>query len=69
MQRLMIVILGGDWAGNVYGNSGCPSTCVGKHIISHIVLRYQQIIIDYVNYNPWAFQNAYFDFGAIRVYT
>ncbi|KAH6901272.1 endo-beta-glucanase [Coprinopsis sp. MPI-PUGE-AT-0042] len=42
----------GDWAGSVYGNSGCPSTCV-----------------DYVNYNPWAFQNAYFDFGAIRVYT
>jgi hypothetical protein len=23
-------ILGGDWAGNVYGSSGCPSTCIGK---------------------------------------
>ncbi|KAF8152572.1 glycoside hydrolase family 16 protein [Crassisporium funariophilum] len=42
----------GDWAGAVYGQSGCPSTCV-----------------DYVNNNPGAFQNAYFDFASIKVYT
>ncbi|KAF9528601.1 glycoside hydrolase family 16 protein [Crepidotus variabilis] len=41
----------GDWAGGVYGNSGCPSSCD-----------------DYVNNNPGAFQNAYFDFASIRVY-
>ncbi|KAJ3534323.1 hypothetical protein NMY22_g6974 [Coprinellus aureogranulatus] len=41
----------GDWAGGVYGQSGCPSTCV-----------------DYVNNNPGAFRNAYFDFAAVRVY-
>jgi hypothetical protein len=24
--------LGGDWAGSVYGSSGCPSTCVGRYL-------------------------------------
>ncbi|KAL0062788.1 hypothetical protein AAF712_010326 [Marasmius tenuissimus] len=42
----------GDWAGSVYGNSGCPSSCV-----------------DYVNNNPSAFQNAYFDFAWIKTYS
>ncbi|KAG6835745.1 hypothetical protein H0H93_015046 [Arthromyces matolae] len=42
----------GDWAGNVYSSSGCPSTCV-----------------DYVNNNPSAFVNAYFDFASLMVYT
>ncbi|KAJ2929630.1 hypothetical protein H1R20_g7464, partial [Candolleomyces eurysporus] len=41
----------GDWAGSVYGQSGCPSTCV-----------------DFVNNNPAAFREAYFDFAALRVY-
>ncbi|KAA1476410.1 2 beta-glucan [Dentipellis sp. KUC8613] len=41
----------GDWAGSVYGNSGCPSTCE-----------------DYVNSNPGAFSNAYFEFPWIKVY-
>ncbi|PFH48249.1 glycoside hydrolase family 16 protein [Amanita thiersii Skay4041] len=41
----------GDWAGNVYGSSGCPSTCV-----------------DFVNNNPSAFTNAYFDFASLKVY-
>ncbi|KAI0700431.1 endo-beta-glucanase [Cytidiella melzeri] len=41
----------GDWAGNVYSTSGCPSTCV-----------------DYVNNNPAAFDNAYFQFNSVRVY-
>ncbi|KAF5346866.1 hypothetical protein D9756_010559 [Leucocoprinus leucothites] len=41
----------GDWAGSVYGQSGCPSTCE-----------------DYVNNNPGAFNNAYFDFASIRIY-
>ncbi|KAJ7669535.1 laminarinase [Mycena polygramma] len=41
----------GDWAGSVYGSSGCPSTCT-----------------DYVNNNPSAFTNAYFEFNSLRVY-
>ncbi|KAF6746910.1 glycoside hydrolase family 16 protein [Ephemerocybe angulata] len=41
----------GDWAGGVYGQSGCPSTCD-----------------DFVNNNPAAFANAYFDFASLRVY-
>ncbi|KAJ2916095.1 hypothetical protein MD484_g4332, partial [Candolleomyces efflorescens] len=41
----------GDWAGSVYGQSGCPSTCV-----------------DFVDNNPAAFREAYFDFAALRVY-
>ncbi|KAF8270879.1 2 beta-glucan [Lactarius quietus] len=41
----------GDWAGAVYGNSGCPGTCV-----------------DYVNNNPAAFIDAYFNFNWLMVY-
>ncbi|KAF8348545.1 laminarinase [Amanita rubescens] len=41
----------GDWAGNDYGLSGCPSTCV-----------------DYVNNNPSAFRDAYFDFEWLKIY-
>ncbi|KAG8761818.1 hypothetical protein FRC12_009311 [Ceratobasidium sp. 428] len=41
----------GDWAGGVYGNSGCPGSCV-----------------DYVNNNPAAFKNAYWDIASLRVY-
>jgi len=42
----------GDWAGSVYGNSGCPSSCE-----------------DYVNNNPYAFRNAYFDFQWLKTYS
>ncbi|KAF5356762.1 hypothetical protein D9756_006725 [Leucocoprinus leucothites] len=41
----------GDWAGAVYGSSGCPSSCV-----------------DFVNNNPSAFTNAYFDFQWLKIY-
>ncbi|KAG9310378.1 glycoside hydrolase family 16 protein [Chiua virens] len=41
----------GDWAGNVYPSSGCPSNCV-----------------DYVNNNPSAFSNAYFEFNSLNIY-
>jgi len=41
----------GDWAGNTYGTSGCPGTCV-----------------DYVNNNPQAFSDAYFDIASLRIY-
>ncbi|RDB27908.1 putative glycosidase C21B10.07 [Hypsizygus marmoreus] len=41
----------GDWAGNVYSSSGCPSTCA-----------------DFVNNNPSAFTNAYFDFQWLKIY-
>ncbi|KAF8155942.1 laminarinase [Crassisporium funariophilum] len=41
----------GDWAGAVYGSSGCPSSC-----------------IDFVNNNPSAFADAYFDFAWLKIY-
>ncbi|KAG1899021.1 2 beta-glucan [Suillus fuscotomentosus] len=41
----------GDWAGSVYSESGCPSTCV-----------------DYVDNNPSAFKNAYFEFNSLNIY-
>ncbi|KAJ6481084.1 glycoside hydrolase family 16 protein [Mycena sanguinolenta] len=41
----------GDWAGAVYAQSGCPSTCNS-----------------YVDQNPAAFVNAYFEFNSINVY-
>ncbi|TEB15517.1 glycoside hydrolase family 16 protein [Coprinellus micaceus] len=53
-KRHFIIInltLCGDWAGSVYGNSGCPGTCV-----------------EFVDNNPQAFREAYFDFAGIRVY-
>ncbi|KAK0445175.1 endo-beta-glucanase [Armillaria borealis] len=42
----------GDWAGNAYASSGCPSSCV-----------------DFVNNNPGAFTDAYFDFAWVKVYS
>ncbi|KAF8916423.1 2 beta-glucanase [Mucidula mucida] len=42
----------GAWAGAVYGDFNCPSTC-----------------IDYVNNNPAAFADAYFDFAWIKHYS
>ncbi|KAF9066759.1 2 beta-glucanase [Rhodocollybia butyracea] len=42
----------GDWAGSVYGSSGCPSSCE-----------------DFVNNNPSAFEDAYFDFESLKIYT
>ncbi|KAF7370092.1 Glycoside hydrolase family 16 protein [Mycena sanguinolenta] len=41
----------GDWAGAVYAQSGCPSTCNS-----------------YVDQNPSAFVDAYFQFNSINVY-
>ncbi|KAK0458705.1 endo-beta-glucanase [Desarmillaria tabescens] len=41
----------GDWAGNVYSTSNCPSSC-----------------IDFVNNNPAAFADAYFNFAWVKVY-
>ncbi|KAK7058180.1 glycoside hydrolase family 16 protein [Favolaschia claudopus] len=41
----------GDWAGAVYGSSGCPSTCN-----------------NFVDNNPSAFTNAYFQFNSINIY-
>jgi hypothetical protein len=28
------LVLGGDWAGSAYGQSGCPSTCIGEFMSS-----------------------------------
>ena len=63
-------IAGGDWAGGVYPQSGCPSTCVGMCLIyvqqCFLITLFR---LDYVDNNPEAFKDAYFDFAALRVYT
>jgi hypothetical protein len=64
---------GGDWAGNVYQDSGCPSTCVGMFycFISTVLANVTDDVwnIDFVNNNPASFKDAYFDFASIRTYT
>ena len=32
LRAALTLLKGGDWAGSVYGASGCPSTCEGKLI-------------------------------------
>ncbi|KAF8125507.1 2 beta-glucan [Boletus edulis] len=59
----------GDWAGAVYSSDGCPSTCVGE--LHEIDLCFEPKLIgrsDYVNNNPSAFANAYFEFNALNIY-
>ncbi|KAF5371146.1 hypothetical protein D9758_004177 [Tetrapyrgos nigripes] len=50
----------GDWAGNAYTQSTCPAD--PKYTSSTLACE------DYVNNNPEAFENAYFDFSRIKVY-
>ena len=63
-------MLGGDWAGNDYSQSGCPSDCVGMSSASCIEKRKAADTIqsDYVNNNPSAFTNAYWDVASVRVF-
>ncbi|PPQ94921.1 LOW QUALITY PROTEIN: hypothetical protein CVT25_004407 [Psilocybe cyanescens] len=63
----------GDWAGTAYGQSGCPSTCIGTKLDSTyetliLMSPLSRSVLDFVNNNPDAFVDAYFDFAAIRVY-
>ncbi|THU91896.1 glycoside hydrolase family 16 protein, partial [Dendrothele bispora CBS 962.96] len=50
----------GDWAGNAYLGSGCPARLTNSTPIATCE--------DYVNNNPAAFKDAYFDFSWIKVY-
>ncbi|KAK7470139.1 hypothetical protein VKT23_001579 [Stygiomarasmius scandens] len=50
----------GDWAGNAYLGSGCPVQLTNSTSIATCE--------DYVNNNPEAFENAYFDFSWVKVY-
>ncbi|KAI1795701.1 concanavalin A-like lectin/glucanase domain-containing protein [Ganoderma leucocontextum] len=43
----------GDWAGDAYATSGCPGTSCG----------------DFVDGNPAAFKNAYWEINAMHIYT
>lgn len=43
----------GDWAGSQFSQDGCPGDSC----------------VEYVNENPSAFENAYFDIASIHVYT
>lgn len=68
-------IIGGDWAGqqSIYAGAGCPGTCVGELLTFSIQTLIHQcstkfLPVDYVNNNPSAFSNAYWNFAALRVY-
>ena len=62
---------GGGWAGGVYEQSGCPSTCVGTFRKCFLTPDNHTDIqnTDFVDNNPASFVDAYFDFASIRVYS
>ncbi|KAL5341105.1 concanavalin A-like lectin/glucanase domain-containing protein [Aspergillus crustosus] len=49
----------GDWAGNVYGDSGCPISDPSNPM---------QSCVNYVAQNPAEFENAYWELNSIKVY-
>lgn len=72
---MLILESGGDWAGNasVYSSSGCPSTCVSEYMFIAILMETENVLtnlslVGYVNSNPSAFKNAYWDIASLRVY-
>jgi len=59
----------GDWAGAVYGQMGCPGTCVGAYPRRlGITWLTDCQHVDHVNNNPQAFKDAYFDIASIRIF-
>ena len=62
-------LLGGSWAGVVYTSDGCPGDCIGESLIDRDREFYLAVrLLDYVNNNPSAFTNAYWDVAGVRVY-
>ncbi|EAW14286.1 putative GPI anchored endo-1,3(4)-beta-glucanase [Aspergillus clavatus NRRL 1] len=49
----------GDWAGNVFGESGCPLSDASSPMRS---------CVDYVAQNPAAFKEAYWEINSIKIY-
>jgi hypothetical protein len=58
---------GGDWAGNVFAGQGCGSSCTGMSPPFDLTLPAHHVA-DYVNNNPGAFSQAYWDIAGVRVY-
>ncbi|PIL26819.1 hypothetical protein GSI_11080 [Ganoderma sinense ZZ0214-1] len=57
-QRMIInLTFCGDLAGHNYPSDGCSGICEGEYIIG-----------DYVNQNPSAFEDAYFDIAWLKIY-
>ncbi|PSR71763.1 hypothetical protein PHLCEN_2v12367 [Hermanssonia centrifuga] len=64
---------GGDWAGidSIFNGAGCPGDCVGACLnfsIFGTVQLLTQRSTDFVNNNPSAFSEAFWDIAAVRVY-
>lgn len=49
----------GDWAGGVYGSSGCPMSNPSNAVES---------CVNYVAQNPTAYANAYWEINSIKIY-
>lgn len=71
IDRSSLSETGGDWAGNVYFLTTCPSTCVGaciSKIARWLTIQLTAPLLDFVNNNPSGFADAYFDFASIKIY-
>lgn len=60
----------GNWAGDAFDRSGCGSNCT-RQSFSPALDTYHDPYrpIEYVDENPSAFSEAYWDFAALRVYS
>lgn len=70
-----MIFIGGDFAGQpaIFNGAGCPGVCDGEQKKIVMVIRAGNadgdvISVDFVNENPSAFVNAFWDFAAVRVY-
>jgi hypothetical protein len=63
-------LLGGDLAGSpdVYARSGCPSTCIGVWSFSRGYTHFFTFPAEFVNDNPSAFSEAYWEIASLNIY-
>ena len=63
----------GSWAGNTFNADGCPGHCESTYLslrTSHVFLSAEFLLREpaYVEQNPAAFKNAFFDIAWVKVY-
>lgn len=60
---------GGGWADSEFESDGCGTgTCQGKRLHRSFSESYAYIFADWVQNNPSAFQDAYFDLNWVKVF-
>ena len=61
----------GDWAGAVFSSDGCPGDCTSACYLPCVLpVLYANVPLlpAYVDQNPSAFSNAYFDIASLNIY-